>query len=86
MVGALLMSALLVAPAVAARQWVNSMSAMMVLGAIVGASGGLVGAYLSATFARIPTGPTIVFLCVMVALISLLIAPRVRKYVHRGSA
>lgn len=86
MVGALLMSALLVAPAVAARQWVTSMSAMMVLAAIVGASGGLVGAYLSATFDRIPTGPTIVFICVMVALISLVIAPRVRKYAHRGPA
>ena len=86
MVGALLMSALLVAPAVAARQWVKSMSAMMVLAAIIGASGGLVGAYLSATFERVPTGPTIVFLCVMVALISLVIAPRVRKHVRRGPA
>ena len=86
MVGALLMSALLVAPAVAARQWVKSMSAMMVLAAIIGASGGLVGAYLSATFERVPTGPTIVFLCVMAALISLVIAPRVRTHVRRGPA
>lgn len=84
MVGALLMSALLIAPAIAARQWTTSMSQMMVLSAIIGASCGIVGAYLSATFERIPTGPTIVLLCVTVALVSLVIAPYVRKYIHKG--
>lgn len=83
MVGALLMSALLIAPAVAARQWVRSMSGMMLVAAIIGAGCGVMGAFLSATFARIPTGPTIVFLCVMVALLSLVLAPTVRAQINR---
>lgn len=86
MVGALLMSALLIAPAVAARQWTNSMWQMMLLAAVIGAGCGVAGAYLSATFERIPTGPTIVLLCVIVALISLVVAPYVRKYAHKGGA
>lgn len=79
MVGALLMSALLIAPAVAARQWVRSMSGMMLLAALIGSASGVIGAYLSATFDRIPTGPTIVFVCVVVALVSLYVAPQVRR-------
>jgi manganese/zinc/iron transport system permease protein len=85
MVGALLMSALLIAPAVAARQWATSMSGMMFLAAIIGASCGIAGAYVSATFERIPTGPTIVLLCVFIALLSLVIAPRWRAMVNRGA-
>lgn len=84
MVGALLMSALLIAPAIAARQWTTRMSQMMVLAAIIGASCGIGGAYLSATFERIPTGPTIVLLCVIVALVSLGVAPYVRKNAYKG--
>lgn len=83
MVGALLMSALLIAPAIAARQWVTSMPHMMLLAAVIGAGCGVVGAYISAAFERIPTGPTIVLLCVMGALSSLVVAPRVRKYIQR---
>lgn len=83
MVGALLMSALLIAPAIAARQWTTSMSKMMMLAAVIGASCGVAGSYLSATFERIPTGPTIVLLCVIVALASLGIAPYVRKYSYK---
>jgi manganese/zinc/iron transport system permease protein len=85
MVGALLMSALLIAPAVAARQWATSMSGMMLLAAIIGASCGVAGAFVSATFERIPTGPTIVVCCVAVALISLVVAPRVRTMVDRSA-
>jgi manganese/zinc/iron transport system permease protein len=83
MVGALLMSALLIAPAVAARQWVQSMSGMMILAAAIGAVCGVAGAYLSATFERVPTGPTIVILCVIVALVSLVVAPFVRARVRK---
>lgn len=86
MVGALLMSALLIAPAVAARQWATSMSKMMVIAAIIGASCGVAGAFISASVERIPTGPTIVVLCVVVALVSLVIAPRLRAWFHRGVA
>lgn len=64
-VGAVLMSAMLVAPAVAARQWTNKLSVMMLLAACFGALAGVSGAIISSSASRIPTGPTIV-LCATV--------------------
>lgn len=65
-VGAVLMSAMLVAPAVAARQWTNKLSVMMFLAACFGALAGVSGTIISSSASRIPTGPTIV-LCATVA-------------------
>jgi manganese/zinc/iron transport system permease protein len=59
-VGAVLMSAMLVAPAVAARQWTNKFSVMMLLAACFGALAGVSGTIISSAASRIPTGPTIV--------------------------
>ena len=59
-VGAVLMSAMLVAPAVAARQWTNKLSVMMLLAACFGALAGISGTIISSAASRIPTGPTIV--------------------------
>ena len=59
-VGAVLMSAMLVAPAVAARQWTNKLSVMMFLAAGFGALAGVSGTIISSGASRIPTGPTIV--------------------------
>ena len=59
-VGAVLMSAMLVAPAVAARQWTNKLSVMVFLAACFGALAGVSGTIISSTASRIPTGPTIV--------------------------
>ena len=64
-VGAVLMSAMLVAPAVAARQWTNKLSVMVFLAACFGALAGVSGTIISSTASRIPTGPTIV-LCATV--------------------
>ena len=65
-VGAVLMSAMLVAPAVAARQWTNKLSVMMLLAACFGALAGVSGTIISSSASRIPTGPTIV-LCATVS-------------------
>ena len=64
-VGAVLMSAMLVAPAVAARQWTDKLSVMMFLAACFGALAGVSGTIISSSASRIPTGPTIV-LCATV--------------------
>ncbi|MDD9973969.1 MAG: metal ABC transporter permease [Candidatus Poribacteria bacterium] len=64
-VGAVLMSAMLVAPAVAARQWTDKFSVMMLLAAGFGALAGVSGTIISSSASRIPTGPTIV-LCATV--------------------
>ncbi|MEM1043277.1 MAG: metal ABC transporter permease [Bacteroidota bacterium] len=74
-VGVVLMSAILVAPAAAARQWTDRLSGVMALAAFFGALAGAGGAILSATTARLPTGPTIVLFAGALVVVSLLFAP-----------
>lgn len=59
-VGVVLMAAMLVAPAAAARQWTNSLVAMVALSAAVGAAGGVAGAWLSVVWPGAPTGPSVI--------------------------
>ena len=74
-VGVVLMSAMVVAPAAAARQWTDRMGRMVLLAAIVGALGGVIGAVISASTSRLPTGPTIVLCLTALVLLSLFFAP-----------
>src|SRR5690606_34652657 len=46
-VGVVLMSAMVIAPAAAARQWTNSLSVMVLLSALFGAIAGVTGALIS---------------------------------------
>lgn len=75
MVGVVLMSAILVAPAAAARQWTNRMGVMVVLAGLFGAIAGVAGAVVSSVTAQLPTGPTIVLCAGVIVGISLLFAP-----------
>lgn len=59
-VGLILMVALLVIPAAAARFWTERMSTMAVISACIGAASALVGAAMSALFPRLPSGAMIV--------------------------
>lgn len=76
-VGVVLMTALLVAPAVAARQWTNRLGVMVTLAAVFGAGSGVVGVLLAHHLGEqldtgVPTGPTIVLVAtgwVMVSLV-----------------
>jgi len=74
-VGVVLMSAMLVAPAAAARQWTDRLGVMVLLAALFGAAGGMGGAVLSSSVRRLPTGPTIVLFISALVLVSLLFAP-----------
>lgn len=74
-VGAVLMSAMLVAPAVAARQWTDKFSVMVFLAACFGALAGVSGTIISSSASRIPTGPTIVLCATAVVGFSILFAP-----------
>ncbi|MFN0155993.1 MAG: metal ABC transporter permease [Gaiella sp.] len=76
MVGAVLMSALVVAPAAAARQWTDRLGTMTLVAAGFGALAGVGGALLSAEAERLPTGPTIVLAATLLVVLSLLLAPR----------
>lgn len=75
-VGVILMVALLIAPAAAARQWTDRLSTMLALAAGFGILSGVFGATLSALVARLPTGPTIVLFATAFAAGSVLLAPR----------
>jgi manganese/zinc/iron transport system permease protein len=74
-VGVVLMSAMLVAPAAAARQWTDRLGVMVILSALFGAVAGVSGALISSSAARIPTGPTIVLCISVIVAISMTLAP-----------
>lgn len=74
-VGVVLMSAMIVAPAAAARQWTDRLGLMVLLSSIFGAAAGVVGAAISSLASGISTGPTIVLCISAIAAASLLLAP-----------
>ena len=74
-VGVVLMSAMVVAPAAAARQWTDRLGRLVLLSGIFGAVSGLAGAVLSSLVPRLPTGPTIILVVTVITLLSLLLAP-----------
>ena len=74
--GAVLVTALVVIPPVAARQWTDSLGTMVVLSALFGAASGVLGALWSGGAAGLPTGPAIVLAATGIVTGSLLFAPR----------
>lgn len=74
--GAVLMVALLIAPAVAARQWVDRLAPMVLLAAVLGMLAGVAGATLSAMGEGLATGPVMVLAAMVPVMASLLLAPR----------
>ena len=74
-VGVVLMSAMVVAPAAAARQWTDRLGAMVAISAFFGALAGAGGALVSSLTARLPAGPTIVLCLTVIVVVSLLAAP-----------
>ena len=75
LVGVVLMAAMIVAPAAAARQWTTRLEGMVVLSAGFGALSGIVGAVLSAGGRGLSTGPVIVLCASALMGVSLLFAP-----------
>ena len=74
-VGVVLMSAMLLAPAAAARQWTNSLGIMVVLAAIFGATSGVVGTAISASQNNLSTGPVIVLVAATFVIVSFVFSP-----------
>ena len=75
-VGVILMSAMLITPAVCARQWTNKFSVMVILSAVFGALSGALGSIISISDENLPTGPIIVVVATVIAILSILIAPK----------
>ncbi|MDT0294435.1 metal ABC transporter permease [Mesonia ostreae] len=74
-VGVVLMSAMLLAPAAAARQWTNNLGTMIILASIFGAFSGVFGTAISASQNNLSTGPVIVLVAASFVLISFIFSP-----------
>jgi manganese/zinc/iron transport system permease protein len=86
-VGVVLMSAMLIAPAAAARQYTHRLSYMLILAGVFGLISGLLGNVISSEFTShlalkypterlsLPTGPMIVLVATLICVFSLLFAP-----------
>ena len=74
-VGVILMVSLLIAPAVAARQWTSSLFGMVNLAGVFGMVSGVAGSVTSSLVDRLPTGPMIVIAASIIVIVSLLFAP-----------
>jgi manganese/zinc/iron transport system permease protein len=86
LVGVILMVALIVAPAAAARQWTRKLETMVVLAAAFGAVSGVAGALVSASVRGMATGPVIVLAATGLVVVSLLAAPERGLMWHAGRA
>ena len=75
-VGVVLMSALLLAPAAAARQWTNQLGKMVGIAAFIGAASGVLGTLISAQQDNLSTGPVIVLVAGGFVVFSFLFAPQ----------
>ncbi|WP_181305390.1 metal ABC transporter permease [Rufibacter sp. XAAS-G3-1] len=75
-VGVVLMSAMLITPAAAARFWTDRLGIMIVLAAVMSAFCGVAGAFVSFTAPAMPTGPWIVMLLSLLAIFSFILAPK----------
>nr|WP_152425985.1 metal ABC transporter permease [Paenibacillus sp. A9] len=86
-VGVVLMSALLITPAVAARYWTDRLHIMIILAGIFGAVSGAAGTVSSSMVSQLPTGPVTVLAATLIFAISALFAPRrgwlARLWQHR---
>jgi manganese/zinc/iron transport system permease protein len=74
-VGVILIIAVLVAPAAAARQWTDSLAVMVGLAALFGGMSGVGGTLISSLGRGLATGPIIVLCNTAIVLISLMLAP-----------
>lgn len=75
-VGVILMAALLITPAAAARFWTHNLKMLLFLAALAGAVAGILGAFVSYQAPNMPTGPWIVSFLSVLAIASAFFAPK----------
>lgn len=75
-VGVVLMVALLITPAVAARYWTDKLHVMVIISGVFGMFSGLAGSLIGVMGRSLPTGPIIVLVATGLFILSLLFAPK----------
>jgi manganese/zinc/iron transport system permease protein len=81
-VGVILMAAMLITPASAARYWTNNLKIMLFLAAVFSTFSGVAGAFISFTAPGMATGPWMVLVLSGIAFASFIFAPQ-KGIVHR---
>lgn len=81
-VGVVLMAAMLITPAAAARFWSDNLKKIVLLAAVFGALAGFFGALISYLAPSMPTGPWMVITSSVIAFISFFFAPQ-KGYVFK---
>lgn len=76
LVGAILISSLLIVPAITALQWSNHFGMVMTIAALTGGVSAFVGTYISTAFTGMSTGATIILVMNFIAFVSLIFGPR----------
>ncbi len=74
-VGVVLMSAMLLAPAAAARQWTDKLGVMVFVASVFGALSGVIGTGISASQSNLSTGPVIVLVAAVFVAVSFIFSP-----------
>ncbi|MFT4399610.1 iron chelate uptake ABC transporter family permease subunit [Bacillus sp. SW14] len=75
-VGVILMAAMLITPAIAARYWTERLTRMMVIAGFIGGVSGVAGTLLSTTMKGMATGPLMILSATMIFLFSMICAPK----------
>ncbi|NKB70180.1 MAG: zinc ABC transporter permease [Candidatus Latescibacteria bacterium] len=75
-VGVVLIAAMLITPAVAARFWTGKLYVLIILSAFFGSLSGAVGTFLSSLAPRVPTGPVMVLVATVFFVFSAVFGPR----------
>ena len=75
LVGAILISSLLIIPAITALQWSNNFSRVLIIAGVVGGVSALIGTYISTAYDGMSTGATIILIMGSFAIISLVTGP-----------
>lgn len=75
-VGIVLMSAMLITPAAAARFWANKLRNIIFIAIAIGISSGVLGSFVSYVLPAMPTGPWVVIVATAIAYLSFIFAPK----------
>ena len=75
LVGAILISSLLIIPAITALQWSDKFSRVLIIAGVVGGVSALIGTYISTAYDGMSTGATIILIMGSFAIISLVTGP-----------
>ncbi|CAM3193594.1 metal ABC transporter permease [Streptobacillus ratti] len=84
--GVVLMTAMMISPVVAARQWSNKLNIVVILSSIFGAISGFIGSLSSSLNSSLPTGPVIVVVLSIFVIFSILFSNKrglIYRYINR---